>query len=199
MYVEEDMHCGAPCLEVLDGARRLRLSRLMSAVLRHVAPSFGLRINRGGWVPIRSLVEALKVRCPWLKEEHVVAVAMTDPKGRFEVKGGLIRARYGHSLSVHIDYPEDASVNRLYHGTVKPRDELILREGIKPMKRRMVHLSPTIEDALLNASRWRGHPIVIEVDAERLRRMGFKVYRASPSVYLTPYVPPSCIVRVIEP
>ena len=198
-YTESVEHCGARCRLLLDGSRRLRLSKLMSAVLRHVAPSFGLRVDREGWVSIPELVRALRPRCPWLTEEHVVAVASVDPKGRFEVRGGLIRARYGHTLDVRIRYPEDREVRRLYHGTTASRLRSIMEEGLRPMRRRMVHLTSLLEDAIVNASRWGEEPVVLEVDADRLRGCGLKVYRASPTVYLAPYVPPSCIVRVYAP
>jgi len=196
-FLEEARCCG-PCRLVLRGSDRERLSRLMSAILRHAAPSYGVRLSSDGWARLDDLVEAAKRRHPWASREHVEAVAACDPKGRFEVARGLVRARYGHSLPVSPSYVEDREVNTLFHGTTLDRVPSILREGLRPMKRRMVHLSASLEEALTNASRWRGRePAVVVVDAAKLRSMGFKVYKASHAVYLAERVPPSCIVKVV--
>ncbi len=177
---------------------RLRLSRFMTALLRHAAPKYGLSLDPEGWVSLGKLLGVMRSRYPWLRAEHLLAVAHTDPKGRFEVREGLIRARYGHTLHVELSYPEDLEIKLLYHGTTSSKVGTILREGLKPMRRRMVHLSPTLEDALINALRWRRTPSIIVVDADKLRSRGVKVFRASHRVYLAKHVPPSCIVKVIK-
>jgi len=198
-FTEEPSHCGSPCRLLLRGDERERLSRLMSAILRHAAPSYGVALSREGWAKLSDLLKAVRQRLHEATEEQLEGIAACDPKGRFEVKGDLIRARYGHSLPVAPRYVEDREVARLYHGTTADRIASILSQGVKPMRRRMVHLSPSLEEAFRNASRWRGRrPVVVVVDAEKLRSMGLKVYRASPTVYLAEEVPPSCIVEVVE-
>jgi len=69
-----------------------------------------------------------------------------DPKGRFELRGDLVRARYGHSkrLGVKVDYQEDLEVRRLFQGTSASNLDAILREGIKSMNKAMVHLTAPI-------------------------------------------------------
>lgn len=198
-FTEEPVHCSLPSKLLLKGEQRERLSRLMSAILRHAAPSYGVSLNREGWAKLSSLLKAVRQRAPWITEEHLQGVAACDPKGRFEVRAGLVRARYGHSLPVAPSYVEDLEVGRLYHGTTADRLASILSQGLKPMRRRMVHLSPSLEEAFKNASRWRRRrPVVVVVDAERLRSIGLKIYKASPTVYLVEEVPPSCIVEVVE-
>ena len=121
---------------------------------------------------------------------------MLDPKGRFEVRNGRIRARYGHTFPVMIDFEEDKEVRRLYHGTAVENLNSILKEGIKPMRRNYVHLSLTVDDALEVGRRHSSNVVVLEVDTECLRARGLKVYKASSRVYVTPYVPPECIVNI---
>ncbi|WP_252901185.1 RNA 2'-phosphotransferase [Vulcanisaeta sp. JCM 14467] len=72
-----------------------------------------------------------------------------DPKGRFEVRDGMIRARYGHNKSLNVDirYDVDNEVSVLYHGTTKEALTRIMREGIKPMNRKYVHLVLDLRDA----------------------------------------------------
>ena len=57
----------------------------------------------------------------------------------------------------------------------------------------MVHLTPSVQDAIEVALRKGKKIVVFEIDADRLRQEGFKVYKASSKVYVTSYVPPSAI------
>jgi putative RNA 2'-phosphotransferase len=124
------------------------------------------------------------------------ALVELDDKGRFELQNGKIRARYGHSIDVSISYPEDATSATLYHGTSQDFLPAILREGILPMKRRYVHLAVDVETACLNAAR-RPRPVVLAVDAQCLRRRGYRVYVASHKIRLVQYVPPECIEKKV--
>jgi len=47
-----------------------------------------------------------------------------------------------------VDYQEDVDVKRLFHGTSASNLSSILREGIKPMGRTMVHLTASVRDAI---------------------------------------------------
>jgi len=189
----------------LDEYRRTRLSKLMSFILRHSPESVGLKLDEGGWVSIDELVEAIKTRWrnreayQWLRPEHVLEVVARDPKGRFEVRDGRIRARYGHNRSVRvsIDYPRYAGTEPLYHGTSRRSLARILTEGIKPMNRKFVHLTLSVDEACRVGAR-HGEPVVLQVDVECLRREGYEILDASHVVKLVEYVPPKCISRVID-
>ncbi|RLE81313.1 MAG: RNA 2'-phosphotransferase [Thermoprotei archaeon] len=204
VFTEDSFHCGRPCKLILDSERRLRLSKLLSAILRHIPDSVGIKLDSEGFVKIPALVRAIKERWPrrelysWLHEEHVRAVAELCPKQRFEIKGDKIRARYGHSIKVDIRLVEDNNVTVLYHGTSREVLSRILKEGLKPMKRLKVHMTTSIEDALINARRKRGTSVVLIIDADKLRRKGYRIFKASRTVYLADYVPPDCIVNVIK-
>ncbi len=203
LYTEEPIHCGVKAELFLDGERRLLLSKLLSYILRHDPSSIGIELDEEGWTDIESLVNGIKYRWrnshlyKWLRKEHVIAIAMLDPKGRFEVRENKIRARYGHNKNLHlkIRYEEEMNSGILYHGTSKNSLANILREGIKPMKRMYVHLSTSVEDACTVGSR-HGVPVVLVIDVECLRRHGLKVYRASERVELVEYVPPQCIIDI---
>ncbi len=185
----------------LDSRRAKRLGKLLAGLLRHFPEAVGLRPDEEGWVDIDELVRAIKTRWrnrhlyQWLKPEHVYEVAAMDDKGRFEVRDGRIRATYGHSYKVKITYPEDKESKILYHGTTRESLRKILSEGIKPMRRLWVHLSSSPEDALLVALRKTRYPVILKIDAEKLRRIG-PIYKAGRSVRLVKYVPPECIIEV---
>jgi len=82
-------------------------------------------------------------------EERVKAVALLDPRQRFEVRGEVIRAGYGHTkkLNIGISYEVNKESKTLYHGTLRLTLQSILREGVKPVSRLYMHLTTSIKDA----------------------------------------------------
>jgi putative RNA 2'-phosphotransferase len=186
---------------VLGEEERVRLSKRMAGLLRHYPHRYGLRMSREGWVRIDDLVEALR-KIPgfeWVRREHVLEVVETDEKGRYEVRGDLIRARYGHSVRVEIEYEEPEKPPRiLYHGTPARNLPSIMRHGILPGRRLWVHLSATLQDALETGRRHGVDVVVLLIDVECLRRKGYRVFKATDRVYLTEKVPPECIGGVLR-
>jgi len=203
-YTESPVHCGKQAKLILDGSKRLALSKLISFILRHNPSSIGLVMDREGWVKIEDLVYGIKNLWinkhlySWVTREHIIALAQLDYKGRFEVKNGYIRARYGHSrnLQIEISYPTDNTSKILYHGTLRENLKNILSEGIKPMKRKYVHLSVNIEDAYEVAKRHGRDTVILIIDCNCLRKHNIPVYIASSRVRLVKYVPPTCIIGV---
>lgn len=203
-YVEDRVHCGVEAEFILDGRKRVMLSKLMSGLLRHYPWEAGLRISNDGWVYIDDLVEGIKYRWrnrelyQWVTREHVVAVATLDPKNRFEIMGERIRARYGHSIDVMIKYGETPvdTIDKLYHGTSRDRVARIIIEGLKPMKRKYVHLTIDPSDAI-ETGRRHGKPVLLLVDPRCIEKHGLRIYRATDKIYLVKYVPPECI-RVLD-
>ena len=205
-FTEDDTHCGKLTKLVINGELRNKLSHLMTYLLRHNPGAVNLTMDADGWVNINELVNAIKTRWnprtySWLTMEHVLAVALMDPKGRFEVRDRMIRARYGHnkSLNVNIKYETDYEVKILYHGTTGDALTRILREGIKPMNRKYVHLVLDLKDAYEVAIRHGNNAVILKVNADCLRRNGQQVLIATDRVRLTSYVPPQCIESVINP
>jgi putative RNA 2'-phosphotransferase len=170
----------------------------MAGILRHFPEAYGVSVDSRGWASLDSLLSGLRSRYPWVKEWHVKAIALLDPKGRYEVKGNYIRARYGHSLPVEVEPISLDHPQILYHGTRFDRLSGIMERGILRMARRKVHLSSSPEEALEVAKRHGGEPVVLEVDTLCVEERGYKVVRASKTVYTTDYVPPECIRWVIR-
>jgi len=204
-FVEVSKHCGEDAILILDSKRRTALSKLMSFILRHDPTSIGLKLDKDGWARISDLVEGIKTKWKnahlykWITEEHIYAIALLDPKGRFEIRNGFIRARYGHNkaLNVHIKYEEDQESRVLFHGTAREILNTILKEGIKPMKRIYVHLTTEVKEACEVGKRHSRNPIVLVIDAQCLRDRGLQIYRASHIIRIVKYIPPRCIVDTI--
>ena len=178
-----------------------RLSRLLSYLLRHNPAAVGADVDREGWLSIGvgELAERIsRMRgYEWVTEEDILDVVRRDERGRFEVRGDRIRATYGHSLPVDPTGEEVRDPPILYHGTTERAWRRISAEGILPMGRRFVHLTPYPEVALEVASRRRGPLVLLEVDAPSMARDGLKIWRASPVIYLAERVPPE-YVRLVR-
>ncbi len=201
-FTEKIIHCSTPTTLFIDRYRREKLSRLLSGLLRHFPWEAGLSLDEEGFVSLYELAEAIKHKWKggnysWVTEEHIFVVAKLDPKGRFEVIGDRIRARYGHSIHVDIKYEKTFYPHPLYHGTIEEKLKSIMKEGLKPLRRRYVHLTSNISDAWTRAETRHGTPIVLVIDGRYLSEKRL-LYKASDTVFLAPYVTPEAIVRVLR-
>ncbi|RUM48068.1 MAG: RNA 2'-phosphotransferase [Hyperthermus sp.] len=208
VFTEESFHCNRPARLLLSGEQRLRLSKLMSFLLRHGANEVGLALSENGWVSVRELARAIRERWrsreyySWLQEEHIIAVSLLDPKGRFELSSDrkMIRASYGHTIRVSLGYKplKPTELPRvLYHGTLRENIPSILERGILPMRRIFVHLTPSIDVALEVGLRHGRDVVILVIEPSCLLKKGLSVYKASNIIYLTKHVPPSCIREVL--
>jgi len=176
---------------------RRRISRLMAYILRHSPEEFGLKPDVEGFVPLEELVNALKGVYPDVTEEFVGEIVARDAKGRYEIRDGKIRARYGHSFEVELDHEEDRDARILYHGTPRRNFKRILKEGLKPMKRQFVHLTTKREEALETGRRHGRDVVLLVIDANCLRKRGLRIYKAGKNVRIVGHVPPECITLAV--
>jgi putative RNA 2'-phosphotransferase len=116
-----------------------------------------------------------------------------EERRRFEIVGDKVRALYGHSIEVKFKLKEDNSVAVLYHGTTPESVPKILRNGLKPMKRRWIHLSSTKDIAIEVGQRGASKPIVLEVSSKDTRKNGLRFFKATESVFVCGEVPPHYI------
>jgi len=112
-------------------------------------------------------------------------------KRRFEIKDDKIRALYGHSV-LKISYKESEPPEFLYHGTSRKNVNRILKEGLKPMKRKYVHLSLSREEALEVGKRHDRNPQILLILSKKAYERGIKFYKAG-DIYLTEHIPPEFI------
>lgn len=142
-----------------------------------------------GFVSLESLAGACGAA-----SEQVHEVVERDPKGRFEISedGEMIRAAYGHSFDLEQPGVPCEPPATLYHGTPRRSVDAILREGLRPMGRQMVHLSATVEDARNVGLRRDEHPVVLAIDAAAAAEADVCFYHAG-EVYLAERVPPEFI------
>ena len=82
------------------------LGRIMAGVLRHFPEKLGVMIDGHGWIDISEFVESIGVSRSgfhWIRNHHIEAIALSDPKGRYQIDGGMVRATYGHTIDVNLD------------------------------------------------------------------------------------------------
>lgn len=173
---------------------KTKISKYMSYILRHNPEN--LEIDEYGFVDLNELIRKIREKFPNADESLIRGIVERSERRRFEIRGGKIRALYGHSIPIKMGLNEDPLVKTLYHGTTPEAAEKILKIGLKPMKRRWVHLSPTPEIARRVGLRRTNRPVILEIDVERAREDGVKFYKATEEVYLCDHIPPKYIRRM---
>jgi putative RNA 2'-phosphotransferase len=163
----------------------VRLSKRLSRHLRHAPEEIGIRLSADGWTDVAPLLKALRITRDQL--DHVVE---TNNKRRFafDDTGKRIRANQGHTVPVELDLPVQTPPATLYHGTVATFLDDIMTDGLRPMRRHDVHLSPDVATAVKVGSR-RGKPVVLAVDAGRMHADGHEFRLSANGVWLTQHVP----------
>jgi putative RNA 2'-phosphotransferase len=175
----------------------VRISKTLSLWLRHDPAAGGLELDGAGWTEVDAVLAAFarkRLDCDW---GRLLQVVETNDKQRFELSADTarIRARQGHSVEVDLGWPQAAPPERLFHGTVDRFLGAILAEGLKPMARHHVHLSPDLETARRVGAR-RGRPAILEIAAARLAGGGQAFYLAGNGVWLTAHVPPEFLTLI---
>ncbi len=176
-----------------------RIGRILAGALRHFPEKFGVDMDAHGFVRIEEFVEELrdqKEEFHWVRPYHIVAIAATDKKGRYQVEEELIRATYAHSIDVDLsDLPSDTVPPELYYPVVEEEVDIVLERGLHPTDRRWVHLSRTYE-AAYSAGKHRGDdPIILQVDARKAAEGGFPIREAGTTVFITEEVPAEFVTR----
>ena len=172
-----------------------KLSKFLSLLLRHQPDRFGLEVDHQGWASLPRVVEIVTSRpnLQWADRsdiEHIARHGTGDGKNRFEIKANGIRALYGHSFDQPISYDPIEPPPTLLHGTAPRALDAIREQGLKPMHRQYVHLSPDRRTAVNVGSRHTPHPVVIIVRARAAHRAGISFYRPDPGLYLSEPIPP---------
>ncbi|MGW7277599.1 RNA 2'-phosphotransferase [Streptomyces sp. NPDC054844] len=173
----------------MDDRRTVKVSKYLSKHLRHQPERIGLALDEAGWVEIDTLIAAAAAHGFRFTREELDHVVATNDKRRFAIEGTRIRASQGHTIDVDLALPAAPPPPFLYHGTVARHLEAIRAEGLRPMNRHDVHLSPDRETATRVGAR-RGRPVVLSVEAAAMHRDGHAFHVSANGVWLTKSVPP---------
>lgn len=177
----------------------MRVSKLLSLVLRHQPERIGVTLDPSGWVSIDELLAACARHGTVISRDELDEVVATSPKQRFalDASGTAIRANQGHSVDVDLGLEPAVPPVLLFHGTARRSLERILEQGLIPMARQHVHLSVDVATATTVGTR-HGPPVVLEVAARALHDGGHPFLRSANGVWLVSHVPAG-FLRQIEP
>ncbi|KAB1149293.1 RNA 2'-phosphotransferase [Streptomyces luteolifulvus] len=173
----------------MNERRTVKVSKYLSKHLRHQPERIGLTLDEGGWVEIDVLMAAAAAHGFRITRDELNHVVAANDKRRFAVEGTRIRASQGHTVEVDLGLSPATPPPYLYHGTVARNLEAIRTEGLRPMTRHDVHLSPDRDTATRVGAR-RGRPVVLSVDAGAMHRDGHVFHVSANGVWLTKAVPP---------
>jgi putative RNA 2'-phosphotransferase len=181
--------CGDPGTLILNDEQTERLGRFISGALRHFPDDLGLAMNQHGWVDLEVLVDAMRTRYKWSNKEKLYSIIESDEKGRYEIKGNKIRARYGHSVDVDLDYDEN-TLPEVYYGASREEVDILLEKGIKPVRQRYVHLSTSVDKAREVAKIHTEDPVLLVVNAREAQDDGVAILSATENIVLSDEIPP---------
>jgi len=170
--------------------RLVKISRTISYALRHHPDDFELVLDDEGWVSVPALLTALGERNhEQTTVEDIVAIMAQSDKQRFEMRDGMIRAYYGHSIPQKVLRELAIPPATLFHGTTQEAAKAIEVEGLKPMGRQYVHLSDEEATARTVALRRTSHPVILRINALQAHEHGIKFYYGNDMVWLADSIP----------
>ena len=186
--------CGEEGKFIMSDYEVERIGRTLAGILRH--GKYGLRMDSQGNVSTRDVLDKIRERNPrmeWLRIRHLEALVDTDPKGRYNISGGKIRATYGHTIDLDIRLDCENIPEELFYPTNEDEVEGLLENGIFPTDRSMVHLSRPFSDAMSAGLVHTEDPIILGIDTDICMDQGSDIGKAARTVYLCRSVPPEAI------
>ena len=185
----------------MNDAELNSLSRIVAGALRHFPDKLGLMMDGKGWVDISSFIDSLgtsRSGFNWLRPHHIEALVKTDPRERYQIDGGMIRATYGHTIDVTLDDLPIAELDEYFYPVTEEEAEIIIEGGLHPTDRKKVHLSGSIEKALEAGHVRTEDPLVLKIDGKKARKDGVNIYRAGKDVYIADEIDGKYITMVDE-
>ena len=187
-------YCGEEGKFIMSDYEVEKLGRSLAGILRHKKNDPNM--DSQGFVSIREVLNLIKARggrMDWLRTRHIEALAETDPKGRYLISGGKIKATYGHTVPLDIKLDCENIPESLYYPATPEEAEFLKESGIYPSDRAMVHLSLTYRDAFRAGAVRVDEPVILEIDADKCMDMGYGIGKAARTVFLCKHVPPEAI------
>lgn len=165
-----------------NSSNKTKNSHDLSYLLRHDRTC---KLETGGWRSVENLVNE-----QGFTFEQLCDFVDNDSKGRFEFNDDKtkIRAIYGHSVQVDMDYSCCTPPEILYHGTSMNADVSILDNGIIPRSRNYVHLTND-NDAALETGARHGAPVTLRIKALEMFNAGYEFYNPAKGIWLVKEVP----------
>jgi len=173
--------------------RELRqLVRTLCRLLRHEVEETSLKRDERGFVSLDELLLVTQQfgHCRSILTRDELEEFFRQQSDRFEIEQDQVRARYGHSLDGYTPGSAKTPPQRLYHATSQRVLRSIQGEGLRPMGRRLVHLTSDVDYARWISMGGDGDSLILRVDAQRAHRHGARFWQANRHVWLTEGIAP---------
>lgn len=179
----------------MNNKKEVKLSKFLSFVLRHKPEEINLELDKNGWADINELIQKSKEHQDLtFSEDDLFFIVKNNAKQRFMLSDDKtkVKANQGHSIQVELGLVDTAPPEYLYHGTAEQFIDIILKEGVKPMKRHDVHLSFSKEVANSVGIR-HGKSVVLRIKTKQMHKDGFTFQCTANNVWLTKHIEPKYI------
>jgi putative RNA 2'-phosphotransferase len=166
------------------------LARMLTYILSHRPDEFGLVLSEEGFIPIKSLLQALGAEPGWgfVRRYHLEQLAGLMSPPAFEVEGERIRAVMPGPANLRRD-PGESPPALLYAGIPPKAHAKVWEEGLKPLPGRELVLAATPELAKKLARRRIPDPILVTVQAQAATRRGLNFTGYGENLFLAPALP----------
>ncbi len=173
-------------------------SYYLSKILRHQPQLENLKYDEYGWFDVNELLSKIG-----MSKEKLDDIVANNNKKRFRYNEDetKIKANQGHSFKIKDDFKRAKNLPPfLYHGTSIKNAKSIKRDGLIPMKRLHVHLSPDYDTAVNVGSRKVNHPAdlwILKIAARDLDKL-HNIFISENGVYLVKKVPPNFLLNELS-
>jgi len=177
------------------------LSSVLIGILRHFPEQFNVRVDSHGWANIDEICDAIKHKLDrfyWVRKKHIVALALTDEKGRYQIQEGNIRATYAHTIEVDLSDLPEADTDVLYYPVTEEELDIILEQGLLPTDRSKVHLSGSKTKAMEAGKIRVDNPVILQIDVKKAMEDGIAINKAGTDVYVVDRVDAKYLSRMDE-
>ncbi len=184
---------------IMNDYETKKLSSILVGILRHFPQQFNIELDRHGWGDIEEIAKAISVKIEkfyWVRKRHIVAIALTDEKGRYEVKEGKIRATYAHTIDVDLSDLPKADIDILYYPVTQEELDIVMEQGIFPTDRSKVHLSATLEKATEAGKVRDENPVILKINAKKAMEDGVDIRKATKDVYVADKIEAEYITKI---
>jgi putative RNA 2'-phosphotransferase len=164
------------------------LARMLTYILSHRPDEFGLVLSEEGFIPIKSLLQALGAEPGWgfVRRYHLDQLVGLISPPVFEVDQERIRALSPAQLRRDPGEPPPA----LLYAAIPPKVQArVWAEGLKPLPDRELVLAATPDLAKKLGRRRTPDPIMVTVQAQAAARRGISFTGYGEGLYLAPALP----------
>lgn len=163
----------------------LQKSKTLGYILRHNSQDFDIELDKQGRARVQDILKVMNIT-----EEELQNIVEYGEKTRYVIEGEYVRALHGHSIkNVHIQLQKLEGIETVYHGTKAKNMSLIEEQGIIPMNRMFVHLSPTEKDAKIVADRRKGQTVVLAIDVKPMEAENYEIFITDNGTILSNTIP----------